>query len=200
MKPYYEDNHILVLEKPAGIATQPEFEEMAKQWLKKTANKPGNVFLQPVHRLDKPVSGLILFAKTSKAVSRLNQSLREKKFQKFYVAWVEGITEPEGTLEHHLSHGEFRAYQDANGKKAILHFKRLKTENGCSLVEILLITGRYHQIRAQFFLIGHPICGDQKYGATIKRKTLALHHQKLIFPHPTKQEEITVHTPSSFSF
>lgn len=126
--------------------------------------------------------------------------MRKKEIQKFYLAWVEGITEEEGTLEHFLSHGEFQAYEDASGKKAVLHFKRIDTKNGCSFLEITLVTGRYHQIRAQFSLIGHPICGDEKYGAKQKKSNISLHHQTLIFPHPIKDEKITVRTQSSFSF
>jgi 23S rRNA pseudouridine1911/1915/1917 synthase len=190
------DNHLLILKKPAGISTQPDFHEMAKSWVKEAFSKPGNVFLEPLHRLDKPVSGMVLFARTSKALSRLNETMRERKIQKFYLGWVEGIVPEKGTLEHCLIHGNFRAHVDSEGKKAILHFRRLETKKNASLVEIELVTGRYHQIRAQFGAKGHPILGDQKYGAKEMRGKIALHHHKLLFPHPISKEEITVQYPA----
>ncbi|MDN3506980.1 MAG: RNA pseudouridine synthase [Simkaniaceae bacterium] len=197
-KPLYCDNHILVLEKPAGVATQPDFHEMAKSWVKKTFAKPGNVFLEPIHRLDKPVKGLVLFARTSKALSRMNEAMRERKIKKFYRARVEGIPEEKGTLKHFLTHGEYRAHIDSNGKEAILHFERLETIENASLVEIELETGRYHQIRAQFAAVGHPVLGDQKYGAKRKQDNIALHHYKLTFPHPITKEEITCQSSDVF--
>lgn len=190
-KPIYCDNHILVLEKPPGVATQPDFHDFAKSYIKEAYAKPGNVFLEPIHRLDKPVGGLVLFARTSKALSRMNEAMRQKKLKKIYHAWVEGITEEEGTLRHFLTHGEFRALIDPNGKEAILHFKRLKTRGNSSLVEIELETGRYHQIRAQFAAIGHPVIGDQKYGAKQKKEKIALYHHQMTFSHPISKEEIT---------
>ena len=185
------DNHLLALKKPAGIATQPDFHEMAKAWAKEFFKKPGNIFLEPIHRLDKPVSGIVLFARTSKALSRLNEAMRKGQMQKVYLAWVEGIVEERGTLEHFLVHGDFRSFVDPQGKKAILHFRRLETKEECSFVEIVLETGRYHQIRAQFAAIGHPICGDQKYGAKKEKKRIALHHYQLTFPHPVQEREVT---------
>lgn len=199
MKPIYCDNHILVLEKPPGIATQPDFHEYAKSYIKEAFQKPGNVFLEPIHRLDKPVKGLILFARTSKALSRMNAAMREGKIKKFYFALVEGIVEETGTLEHFLSHGEYRANIDPNGKKAVLHFKRLEIICNKSHVEIELETGRYHQIRAQFAAIGHPILNDSKYGAhAIHQEAIALHHYKLQFPHPISKEEITCQSQDVF--
>ncbi|NGX60378.1 MAG: Ribosomal large subunit pseudouridine synthase D [Chlamydiae bacterium] len=198
MKPIFCDNHLLVLEKPAGIATQPDFHEDARAWVQEAFAKPGKAFLEPIHRLDKPVSGIVLFARTSKALQRLNEAMRKKQMRKFYLAWVEGIIEKEGTLEHNLIHGNFRAHIDTRGKKAILHFRRLETKKNTSLVEIELETGRYHQIRAQFAAIGHPILGDQKYGAKDKRDKIALHHYMLKIPHPVSKEEITYRCPASF--
>ncbi len=160
MREIFSDNHLLVLEKPAGISTQPEFHEMAKAYIKEKHQKPGNVFLEPIHRLDKPVSGMVLFARTSKALKRLNGFMREKKIKKRYLAWVEGKIEAEGTLTHSLSHGNFKALVDKKGKIAILHYRRVKEKQGNSLVEIDLETGRYHQIRAQFSAIGHPVVGE----------------------------------------
>lgn len=199
LEPIFCDNHLLVLEKPAGIATQPDFHENAKIWVKEHFRKPGNVFLEPIHRLDKPVGGLILFARTSKALTRLNEAMRERRIRKFYLAWVEGTIDEEGTLEHSLRHGNFRAHIDPNGKKAILHFKRLEVKKNASLVEIELETGRYHQIRAQFAAIGHPILGDQKYGAKERRENIALHHHKFIISHPVSKKEITFRSLVVFS-
>lgn len=196
--PLYHDNHLLILEKPAGISTQPDFHEKAKKWVKKALNKPGNVFLEPIHRLDKPVGGIIVFAKTSKALSRLNESMRKKEIHKVYLAWVEGVVPECGTLENFLSRGEFRAFESTSGKKAVLHFKRLKIQKNRSLVEVVLETGRYHQIRLQFSLLGHPICGDQKYGAKEKSEKIALHHVQLTFPHPIQKHFLTILASSSF--
>ena len=199
MEPIYCDNHLLVLEKPAGIATQPDFHEIAKAWVKAKFNKPGNVFLEPIHRLDKPASGLVLFARTSKALSRLNEAMRERKMQKFYLAKVEGHTEEEGVLEHFLVHGDFRAHVDPSGKKAVLRFRILKKTAHHSLVEIELETGRYHQIRVQFAAIGHPIVGDIKYGSSEKKGTIALHHHCMKISHPTTAEELTFQSQAAFS-
>lgn len=190
MKPLYLDNHVLVLFKPAGIATQPDFTKQAKQFIKEKFNKPGAVFLHPIHRLDKPVSGLVLFARTSKALSRLNESMRKGKIQKTYQAWVEGEVDKEGILQHTLLHGDHIAIVDPSGKEARLSYKRLGMRNGQSKVEIELHTGRYHQIRIQFSHIGHPIVGDVKYGATHQEPEIALTHFRLAFPHPTKEKMI----------
>ncbi len=200
MKPIYCDNHLLVLEKPAGIATQPDFHEAARKWVKETFSKPGNVFLEPIHRLDKPASGIVLFARTSKALSRLNEAMRQKQLRKRYVALVEGSVENEGTLEHFLTHEEFRAAIDPKGKKAILHFRCIKKNGQFSLVEVELETGRYHQIRAQFSAIGHPIVGDGKYGSRKKSSKILLHHQELTLQHPTTKEPLTFRCPAAFSF
>ena len=189
-----------MLKKPAGIATQPDFHEAAKLYVKEAFAKPGNVFLEPIHRLDKPVSGLVLFARTSKALSRLNQAMREGKINKVYIARVEGSLPKEGTLEHLLLHGNFRAHVGKGGKLALLHYKCLETDGKTSLIEVELKTGRYHQIRAQFSHEGHPIVGDQKYGSKSTQDTIALHHSLLTFPHPTKGDLITCQCPAAFSF
>lgn len=182
------DNHILVIDKPAGIATQPDLERLAKEWVKDRFQKKGNVFLQPVHRLDKPVSGLVLFARTSKALSRLNTMMREKKIHKTYYARIEGSPpQIEGTLKHHLVHGEFKAHVSEKGKEAVLHYRVLK--NG--VLEITLETGRYHQIRTQLSAIGCPIIGDKKYGSKKSfPEGIALHAGKLEFIHPVTNEKI----------
>lgn len=205
----YEDNHLLAVNKPSGLLTQPSgteqdsLEAQAKRWLKEKYQKPGNVFLEAVHRIDKPVSGIVLFAKTSKALSRLNESLREKRSEKVYQALVEGIPTPsEATLEHYLTHDDFQASlstaKDPKAKLARLHYRIIeKRENG-TLVEIALETGRYHQIRAQMAAIGCPIVGDTRYGAKkIPGDKICLHHCRLSIPHPTTGEMITILAPQS---
>lgn len=180
----YLDNHLLVALKPAGLLTQKtdavdeSLEEDLKKYLKEKFHKPGAVFLHAVQRLDKPVSGLVLFARTSKALSRLNAALRNKQIKKYYQALVEGhLEKKEGTLKHWLVHGSHRAEiaseKKANAKLAVLHFKVLKTIKQNSLVEIELETGRYHQIRAQFAAIGHPIVGDAKYRSLSSQNSFA---------------------------
>ncbi|NGX62365.1 MAG: Ribosomal large subunit pseudouridine synthase C [Chlamydiae bacterium] len=201
----FYDNHLLVLDKPAGILTQPDgsstpsLEEEGKQWIKEKFARPGNVFLEAAHRLDKPVSGIVLFARTSKALSRLNASQREKKWKKEYLAWVSGSLEKkEGTLTHYLVHGSFRAHlshpEDPGAKKCLLSYRVTEEEKGRSLIHIELQTGRYHQIRAQLAAIGHPILGDLKYGG-IDFPRLALHHFRLSFPHPTTQKILIFASP-----
>lgn len=197
MQHIYIDNHLLVVIKPHGVATQPDLHELAKEWIKTSTGKEGNVFLHPIHRLDKPASGIVLFARSSKALSRLNALLREHKIQKTYLAKVEGILkEKEGALEHFLFHDEYHA-KVAKGffpgaKKALLSYKVLKTVGKNSLLEIELHTGRYHQIRAQLAFIGHPIVGDQKYGSTVHLKNdgIALAHVKVELVHPVTKEPL----------
>lgn len=208
----YEDNHLLVVNKPAGILTQPSgtdqpsLEGQAKAWLKEKYQKQGNVFLEAVHRIDKPVSGIVLFAKTSKALSRLNVVIREKRTSKYYTALVEGIvTEEFAALEHYLVHDDHKAYvttpKDPQGKMARLHYKVLKRHATTTLLEIKLETGRYHQIRAQLAAIGHPIVGDAKYGSTTKQPSgnIALHHTRLEIPHPITGNIHTFEAPAKWS-
>lgn len=204
IKVIYEDNHLLVVDKPAGIPTQPtaqsqdSLEEQAKSWIKAKHNKPGKVFLHAIHRLDKSASGIVVFAKTSKALSRLNDAIRQKAIKKWYLAWVEGIPHPHtGTLEHYLIHDDFKAsvvHSSAKGAKlARLHYQMIKHDEHQSLLEIELETGRYHQIRAQLAAIGCPILGDIKYGSQQKLKSgIALHHTKMTVPHPTTGEPLSL--------
>lgn len=199
LKPIYCDNHILILNKPAGVATQPDFHEAARSWVKDHFAKPGNVFLEPIHRLDRPASGIVLFARTSKALTRLNEAMRERKLRKTYLAKVEGVVEEEGCLQHLLIHGDFKAFVDPKGKQAILRYRRLQATVHHSLVEIELETGRYHQIRAQFAAIGHPIVGDRKYGSCQDLPQIALHHHQLILEHPTTKELLTFQCSAAFS-
>ncbi len=200
----YEDNHLLALNKPAGLATQSSehndrnLEDEAKAYVKKASNKPGNVFLHPIHRLDKPTSGIVLFAKTSKALSRLQEMMRQHKIKKTYIALASGKVEPkEGTLTHNLTHDDFKARVSKDGKPSTLHYKVLSYENENTFLEIALETGRYHQIRAQFAAIGHPLLGDTKYGSRVPfhQDLIALQAQKLIFPHPVTHLELEIVAP-----
>jgi 23S rRNA pseudouridine1911/1915/1917 synthase len=207
----FVDNHVLVLNKPAGILTQPSgtdqpsLEAEAKAWIKQEFSKPGNVFLEAVHRLDKQVSGVVLFARTSKALSRLNESMRSKLTRKEYHALIEIPFSPsEGTLEHYLVHDEHHAQVvgKEQGKLARLHYKMLPSEGKYALVEIELETGRYHQIRVQLAHSGHPVIGDQRYGSKVPfhRDQIALHARRLTFPHPISGELLSFEAPYPIDF
>ncbi len=197
----YLDNHILVVKKQAGLLTQsdgtaPSLEEETKQFIKDKFDKKGNVFLVPIHRLDKPVSGIVIFARTSKALSRLNEQMRAKSIKKTYFALVEGyLQKKEGVLEHDLIHGNYRAHvkSSPDSKRAKLLYKVLEEKENCTLLKIELFTGRYHQIRIQLSTIGHPILGDQKYGSHVKyrNREIALHHGETTFQHPIAKESLT---------
>ncbi len=203
----YEDNHLLILNKPAGLLTiaggteEDNLQEQGRAYIKVSKNKPGNVFLEPVHRLDRPVSGIVLFAKTSKALSRLNEKMRERKYEKIYRAKVENsFKELQGKLVHYLVHGDYQAEvvtsNHPNSKVARLKYKVI--ENGAlPEVEIELDTGRYHQIRAQMGAIGHPIIGDDRYGSRTPATRIYLHHTRLSFDHPVTGErtQITSEVP-----
>lgn len=200
----YEDNHLFIVNKPAGLLTQPtkqeadSLETRAKLWIKEAANKPGNVFLHAIHRLDRPVSGAVTFAKTQKALERLNSAVREKQTIKRYLAWIENAPKTNvGTLENPLIHENYRAIVHPSGKLARLSYRVLEKQPRKSLVEIFLETGRYHQIRAQFAHIGCPILGDAKYGSRtpFHENAIALHHDKLSLFHPTTKELIQVEAP-----
>lgn len=203
MELIYEDNHLLAVNKPAGLLTQPSgtsqasLEGLCKDWIKEKYQKPGNVFLEAAHRLDKPVSGLVLFAKTSKALARLHAILRDRKATKIYLALVEKAPEPsEGTLEHFLVHDSHRAtVVQAGGQLAQLRYKVLGKQPLGVLLEIELETGRYHQIRAQLAAIGLPIIGDTKYGSRIPADTIALHHLRLTLEHPVTHVPLTLEAP-----
>lgn len=196
MRIIYVDNHLLVLDKPAGWLTQPDgasinLQERAKAWIAEVYRKPGRVFLEPIHRLDRPVSGLVVCARTSKSLSRLQAAMRAGKFRKWYRAQVEGsLPKEEGILEHYLVHGDHRALlaspDQPGAKRARLHY-RVTASPGT--LEIELETGRYHQIRAQFAAIGCPIVGDHKYGSRSPQESaIALSHERCEFPHPITGE------------
>ena len=204
----YEDNHLLIVNKPAGLLTQPSgtdqenLEDICKAWIKETYHKPGKVFLEAVHRLDKPVSGIVVFARTSKALSRLNASMRAQELHKVYLAVIEGLLHPsEGILEHYLVHDDYQSLVVPSGtpqaKLCRLHYRLIKDNEKYSLLEIVLETGRYHQIRAQLSAAGHPVVGDSKYKSTeiYRPQAIALHHTALRCPHPTQDKIIDIHAP-----
>lgn len=169
-------------------------ETWAKSWVKTAFNKPGNVFLHPIHRLDRVASGIVLFARTSKALARLQKASREKKYIKKYIACVEGtLLQDEGQFEDQLEHGDHRAVISKEGKWSSLKYRVINRHKSYTLVEIWLETGRYHQIRAQFSSRNHPIVGDKKYGSQIpflNDQTIALHHVFLQVPHPVERQSI----------
>ena len=195
----YEDNHLLVVEKPINVPVQKDNSNdldlltMLKQYLKEKYNKPGNVYLGLVHRLDRPVGGIMVFAKTSKAASRLSEQIRNGTFKKKYLAIVCGKVKDEDTLEDYLLKNTKTntVKVDKKGKKSILKYKILDYKEGLSLVEIELITGRSHQIRVQFSSRGYPLYGDQRYNKDSKvGEQIALFSNYITFEHPIKKEKI----------
>lgn len=206
----YCDNHLLVVDKPAGLSTQPHMaedslEERAKKWVKEHYGKKGSVFLQPIHRLDKPVSGIVVFARTSKALSRVQAAMRLRSIHKTYLARVEGIfSQTEALLEDYLIHDEHIARISsrnvAGAKKAILHYRVLEEKKGQSLLEIKLETGRYHQIRIQLASRGFPVVGDRKYGSKVlfKKEHIALHHARMELIHPVTKDKLLLQSPAPF--
>lgn len=204
----YVDNHLLAVNKPAGLLTQDSgtglrnMEDWAREWVRVDKNKAGNVFLNAVHRIDKAVSGVVLFARTSKALSRLNEDVRNRTCTKIYHALVEGVpSHSSGKLIHWLSHEHHRAEvckeSDTGAQQAVLEYHTLKSVGTLTLLEVNLETGRYHQIRAQLAAIGCPIAGDEKYGAapTSAENEIALHHFRLEVTHPTTRESTVVKAP-----
>ena len=203
----YEDNHVIALVKPPGLATMglPEGEKtlltQTKAYLKEKYAKPGGVYLGVVSRLDVPVSGVVLFARTSKAAARLNEQFREHTVEKIYAALVEGAIIPaEAECADRLCedkrHRKVFRTQSGEGKESKLRYRKLRQVNRCSLIEIQLLTGRKHQIRIQFSSRGFPIRGDIKYGAKMSFSGgIALHAWKLIFSHPVTKERIELTAP-----
>lgn len=194
----YEDNHLLVVEKPINVPVQADsshdldFLTILKDFIKKRDNKPGNVYLGLIHRLDRPVGGVMVFAKTSKCASRLSEQVRERILKKEYYAIVEGKLEKSGVLKDYLLKNSKNntVYVDKRGKEAILEYNLLEYKNGLSLVNINLKTGRSHQIRVQFSSRNHPLYGDQRYNKNaIPGQQIALFAHSLTLNHPiTKQQ------------
>ena len=206
LKVIYEDNHIIVVEKTPNIPSQSDktgdidMLTLVKQYIKEKYNKPGNVYLGLVHRLDRPVGGIMIFAKTSKAASRLSNQVREKIFKKEYLAVVDGkITTISGTLENYLYKDERNnmskvvSKDKKNAKLAKLDYEVITYNEvkNLSLLKINLHTGRHHQIRVQLSNFGHSIFGDQKYGKRGHGKQIALWAYKLTIEHPISKEKMT---------
>ncbi len=206
LKVLFEDNHIIVVEKQPNIpsqadkSTNQDMLTIVKQYIKEKYNKTGNVYLGLIHRLDRPVGGIMIFAKTSKSASRLSNQVRQKGFKKRYLAVVDGKFEKkEGTLENYLYKDEKNnkskvvKKEKKNAKLAKLDYKVLKYNKvkNLTLVEINLYTGRHHQIRVQLSNYGHSIFGDQKYGTRGKGKQIALWAYELTIEHPITKEKMT---------
>lgn len=196
----YEDNHILVVVKPNNILSQADSTKdldlltMLKQYIKEKYHKPGNVYLGLVHRLDRPVSGIMVFARSSKAASRLSEQIRVREFKKTYLAVVQGIPKKEDTFCDYLlkqENGNTIVTNEKYGKYSELSYKVLESNKGkkLSLVEVFLKTGRHHQIRVQFSTRGHTLYGDSRYGM-YDGKQIALHAYRLEFIHPVKKEKM----------
>lgn len=193
----YEDNHIIVVVKPFNILSQSDDTKdidmltLIKSYLKEKYNKPGNVYLGLIHRLDRPTGGIMVFAKTSKAASRLSEQIRLNLFTKKYLAIVNGyLSEKSGVFEDYILKKEDNSSVISNlGKYAKLEYEVLKEKYNLSLVNIILHTGRHHQIRVQFASRNHPLYGDQRYGKSSK-KQLALFAYYLSFNHPVTKEKL----------
>lgn len=208
LKVLYEDNQIIAVFKPHGVLSQGDSTgdaslfDSVKLWLKTKYQKPGNVYLGLVHRLDRPTAGIMVFAKTSKAASRLSEQMRGHGFKKRYRAWLSQPLKPEkGTLVHYLEFNEKEKKSKVHLKptersqKAILNYTTKKKEKKAVLVELELITGRKHQIRAQLAQVGCPIIGDKKYGSSepFKKGAIALESCFISFLHPTTKVLTEVH-------
>ena len=206
----YEDNHIIVVNKTASEIVQGDktgdvpLSELVKQYLKEKYAKPGNVFLGVMHRLDRPVSGLVVFAKTSKALARLNEMFRNSEVKKTYWAIVkQAPKEPEGELVNYLVRNERQnksyAYDKEvpNSKKAVLHYRLIGHSQNYFLLEVDLKTGRHHQIRCQLAKMGCPIKGDLKYGFDRSNKDggISLHARSAEFIHPVSKENVRIVAP-----
>ena len=196
----YEDNHLLVVEKPINVIVQEDNTKdkdlltILKEYIKEKYNKPGNVYLGLVHRLDRPVGGIMVFARTSKSASRLSEQIRNKTFKKTYNAVVIGNINEKGTLKDKLLKNEKTNIVTISdkGKEAILHYKKIDYKDNMSLVEINLETGRPHQIRVQFSNYGYPLYGDNKYNKkAISNEQIALFAKKIEFVHPTTKENMS---------
>ncbi len=193
----YEDNHIIVVEKPINMLSQSDntkdldLQTALKMYIKEKYQKPGNVYIGLVHRLDRPTGGLMVFARTSKSASRLSEEIRNKSFKKSYLAVINGKTKEKDTLEDYLEkQGNISVISTKEkGKYAKLNYELIAYKDNLSLVKVNLETGRNHQIRLQFKSRNMPLYGDNKYNDD-KNKNLGLYAYKLEFTHPTKKEKM----------
>ena len=208
VKVIYEDNHLIVAIKPAGVLSQsdgsndPDMLTILKAYIKEKYQKPGEVYLGLVHRLDRPVSGVMVFARTSKAASRLSEQIRTNKVDKIYRCVVQGVLEGSGRLENYICKDETRNIVTVSDtakpgfKSCFLDYRAIATKDGLTLAEVRLGTGRPHQIRAQMSHSGHPLLGDQKYGKKDNKcRDVALQAFRLSFEHPVKCENISFEAP-----
>lgn len=207
----YEDNHLIAVNKRCGDLVQPDpsgsaaLETEIKEFIRRRDNKPGEAFLGVVHRIDRPVSGVVVFAKTSKALARMNELIRNGAIDKYYWAVTEQRPEPEaGTLRHWLVRdgrtNRTRVYdlRRPESKESLLEYSVQACSERYTLVEVRLLTGRHHQIRAQLSKIGCPIKGDLKYGARRSNPDggIALHSRRMEFEHPVRHERISITAPA----
>jgi len=203
----YEDNHLFVINKNSGELVQGDktgdvpLIEKIKQFIKVRDKKPGNVYLGLIHRLDRPTSGVLIFAKTSKALSRMNEMFKTRDVEKLYWAIVEGKVEQKfERLEHYLRKNQKKnlvtvfTHPTKDAKKAILEYKVLGELDYYTLLEVDLYTGRSHQIRSQLSFIGNPIKGDLKYGSKRSNRdgSISLHARKISFTHPVSKEKVEI--------
>jgi len=206
----YEDNHIIAINKPVNMLVQPDttgdasLEIEVKRYIKEKYNKPGDVFLGVPHRLDRPVSGVILLARTSKALTRLNEMFKTKQIQKIYWAIVKNQPQPEAALLKHFivrniktNKSSAHAKESPNSKEAQLSYRTLARATNYSLLEVQLHTGRHHQIRCQLAAIGSPIKGDLKYGFARSNEGggISLHARSVEFTHPVTKEFVRIEAP-----
>ena len=210
MQILYEDNHIIVVSKTSGEIVQGDKTgdktlcDSVKEYIKEKYAKPGNVFLGIAHRLDRPVSGIVIFAKTSKALSRLNNMFRDGEVHKLYWAITQNMPQKEeDTLIHWIVRNEKQnksyAYdrEKPGSKKAMLHYKVISSTDNYTLLAVNLMTGRHHQIRCQLSAIGCPIKGDLKYGSRRSNNdgSISLHARKVEFVHPVSKQPMCIEAP-----